>query len=470
MMNWIALSPELWMLATIGVFLGRSMMRPDAGRDHLLALVTSAVALGVALAGTGFSGELFAGTYRVDLFSQFYKCLLAAGFFLVVCLCDGMQGVREDLQAEFYLLLAVCTLAMMMLVSSVHLLTLYITLELSSYSLYILVSLRRNRARGIRAGLKYFLVGAAASAVMLFGLALVYGTTGTAYLIDLLAALPVQTGQPAFSIGLLLLLGGFLFKLAIFPFHVWAPDVYEGAANPVAAYIATASKVAAVGILVRLAVLGTTAYFVHVLAVLAIASMTIGNLAAITQTDFKRLLAYSSVAQGGYILIGILSMDPAGYAAATFYAFAVLVMKFTCFMVVVQVAAGDENPTLADLAGLHRHAPVMAMALMMALFGLGGIPPTIGFTGKLLLFTAAMAKGHFTLVLIAMINVVISLYYYLKVLRAAYFLEPSPEAPQVQETLSMKALSLAMIAAMVVIGFYPNHLIELTRRAAALIS
>jgi len=469
MMNWIALSPELWMLATIGVFLGRSMMRPDARRDYLLALVMAAVATGVALAGAGFSAELFAGTYRIDLFSQFYKCLLAAGFFLVVCLCNGMQGVREDLQAEFYLLLAVCTLAMMMLISSVHLLTIYITLELSSYSLYILVSLRRNRDRGIRSGLKYFLVGASASAVMLFGLALVYGTTGTAYLVELLASLPVQAGQPAFSVGLLLLLGGFFFKLAIFPFHVWAPDVYEGAANPVAAYIATASKVAAVGILVRLAALGTTAYFVHVLAVLAIASMTLGNLAAIAQSDFKRLLAYSSVAQGGYILIGILSMDGTGYAAATFYALAVLLMKFTCFMVVVKVAAGDENPSLTDLAGLHRRAPVMAMALMMALFGLGGIPPTIGFTGKLLLFTAAMAQGHFTLVLIAMINVVISLYYYLRVVRAAYLLEPAPEAPVIRETLSLKALSIALTAAMVIIGIYPAPLIELTRQAAALI-
>jgi len=470
MMNWIALSPELWMLATIGVFLGRSMMRPNADRNFLLALVMAAVSVGIALAGTGFNGELFAGTYRIDLFSQFYKCLLAGGFFLVVCLCNGMLGVREDLQAEFFLLLAVCTLAMMMLVSSVHLLTIYITLELSSYSLYILVSLRRDRERGLRAGIKYFLVGASASAVMLFGLALVYGTTGTAYLVEILASLPVQAGQPAFSIGLLLLLGGFLFKLAIFPFHVWAPDVYEGAANPVAAYIATASKVAAVGILVRLAALGTTAYFVHVLAAVAIATMTLGNLAAVTQTDFKRLLAYSSIAQGGYILIGILSMDRAGYAAATFYALAVLVMKFTCFMVVVKVAAGDENPSLSDLAGLHRQAPLMAMALMMALFGLGGIPPTIGFTGKLLLFTAAMAQGHFTLVLIAMLNVVISLYYYLKVLRAAYLLEPSPEASVVRETLSLKALSIAMIAAMVLIGIYPQPLIELTRHAAALIS
>lgn len=469
-MNWIIFSPELWLLATAGVFLVRSMMHPDPVRDHVLAMVTAAIAIGVALAGLGFSGDLFAGTYRVDLFSQFYKCLLAIGFFLVVCLCRDRTGVRDDLQAEFYLLLTVCTLALTMLVSCVHLLTIYVALELSSYALYILVALRRDRERGIRAALKYFLVGASASAVMLFGLALVYGSTGKAFLVELLAGLPLYAAQPAFSLGLIMVLCGFFFKLAIFPFHIWAPDVYEGAANPVAAYIATASKVAAVGILVRMAALGGTAYFVDVLAVLAITSMTVGNLAALAQKDFKRLLAYSSVAHGGYLLIGVLSMGEAGYAAATFYAVAILVMKFTCFIVVVHAAVGDGNPTVADLAGLHRRAPMMAMALMMALFGLAGIPPTIGFTGKLLLFTAAMSQGHFTLVLIAMVNVVISLYYYLMVLRAAYLLEPADDAPAFQETLSLKALSLVMIGTMVILGIYPHHLIELTRRAAALIS
>lgn len=469
-MNWIVFSPELWLLATVGLFLGRSMMRPDPAQDHMFAMVTAAIAAGVAIAGLGFSGDLFAGTYRIDLFSQYYKCLLTIGLFLVVCLCRDRTGVREDLQAEFYLLLAVSTLAMMLLVSCVHLLTIYVALELSSYTLYILVSLRRDRVRGIRAGLKYFLVGASASAVMLFGLALVYGTTGEAYLVKLMAGLPMYAAQPAFTLGLIMVLCGFFFKLAIFPFHIWAPDVYEGAANPVAAYIATVSKVAAIGILIRMAALGDTAYFVDVLAVLAITSMTVGNLAALAQKDFKRLLAYSSVAHGGYLLIGVLSMGQAGYAAATFYALAVLVMKFTCFMVVVNVAVGDRNPTVADLAGLHRRAPLMAMALMMALFGLAGIPPTIGFTGKLLLFTAAMSQGHFTIVLIAMVNVVISLYYYLMVLRAAYLLEPAPEAPAVPETLPLKVLSVAMIGAMVILGLYPHHLIELTRRAVALLS
>ena len=470
MMNWVAFSPELWLLAMAGLFLVRSMLRPDPERDYLLAMVMTAIGAGVGMAGVGLEGDLFSGTYRVDLFSQFFKCLLAIGLFLVVCLCRNTSGLREGLQAEFYLLLAVGTMALSMLVSCVHLLTIYIALELSSYSLYILVSLRRDRVPGVRAGLKYFLVGASSSAVMLFGLALVYGTTGEAYLAELLAGLSIYTGQPAFNLGLLMVMGGFFFKLAIFPFHIWAPDVYEGAANTVTAYIATVSKVAAIGILVRMAALGSAPYFADVLAVLAITSMTVGNLAALVQKDFKRLLAYSSVAHGGYLLIGVLSLGEAGYAAAAFYALAVLVMKFTCFMVVVTVAVNGENPRVTDLAGLYRRAPLMAMALMMALFGLAGIPPTIGFTGKLLLFTAAMSKGHLILILIAMVNVVISLYYYLMVLRAAYLLEPHENAPAFEETLPLKALSLAMIGAMVILGLYPHHVIELTRQAAALLS
>ena len=182
--------------------------------------------------------------------------------------------------------------------------------------------------------------------------------------------------SPWVVLGLAMALSGFFFKLAVFPFHFWAPDVYQGAANQVAAYIATASKVAAIAILMRMVSLaGDSGYMVHVLAVLAIVSMTVGNLAAIVQKDIKRLLAYSSVAHAGYVLIGVLSMNPEGTAAVVFYALTVLVLKFTCFLVVVQVSPDGGNPTLANLAGLHRRSPLLAMALMLALFGLAGIPP-----------------------------------------------------------------------------------------------
>jgi NADH-quinone oxidoreductase subunit N len=211
-------------------------------------------------------------------------------------------------------------------------------------------------------------------------------------------------------------------------------------------------------------------YLVHVLVTLSIVSMTVGNLAAIVQQDLKRLMAYSTVAHAGYILIGILSMNPAGFAAAIFYATALLVMKFTVFLVVVKVAEDGGNPEVSQLAGLYRRAPLLAMALMVSIFSLAGIPPTIGFTGKFLVFTAAMGKGYFTLILIAMINVVISLYYYLLILKAAYLLEPDEVLPGIQLSIPIKVLTGAMILVMVVVGIFPRHLIELTRAAAQMLN
>jgi NADH-quinone oxidoreductase subunit N len=436
---------------------------------YFIALILASVGVGVCLACVRLTGDLFSGVYRVDLFSQVFKVMLSMGLFLVVCLCTELEGIEERLHPEFYFLLTVCTLAMMMLVSSVHLLTVYVALELSSYSLYTLVFLRKGRGRGVDAGLKYFLIGASASAMMLFGLALLYGGIQAAYLVDILKILPDAINRPVVIIALVLLLSGFFFKLAVFPFHFWAPDVYENAANQVTTYIATASKVAAIAILMRIVALSGagSAYLVHMLVTLSIVSMTLGNLAAVVQKDLKRLLAYSSIAHAGYVLIGILSMNPEGYTSAVFYALSLLMMKFTCFLVVVKVADDGRNLDIEHLAGLHRRSPILAMALMLALFGLAGIPPTIGFTGKLLVFTAAMQKGYFTLVLIAMINVVISLYYYILVLKAAYLLEPAEELPDLRISSSIKVLAGLLIFGMVAGGIFPNYIIELSRAAAA---
>lgn len=477
-MNPISFGPELYTLALAGVFLLFSMLRSDPRRDYLVALSMTAIGIGVAVACLGLEDSLFRGAYRVDLFSQVFKTLLLMGFFLVVCLCSHLPGVDEKRHPEFYLLLSVCTLSMMMLASSIHMLTLYIALELSSYSLYILVFLRREapksqpqRGYGVDAGIKYFLIGASASAVMLFGMALLYGSTGALEVVRLMEIVPGKIGEPVVAAGLVMILCGFFFKLAVFPFHFWAADVYEGAANPVAAYVSTASKVAAIAVLIRVVALagnGSDA-LAHVLVTLAIISMTVGNLSAIVQKDLKRLLAFSSVAHGGYVMIGILAMTTAGYASAIFYAMAVLLMKFTCFLVVVVVADDGRNIRVDELAGLHRRAPILALALMMALFGLAGVPPTIGFTGKLLVFLAAMNKGYLTLIIIAMINVLISLYYYLLVLRAAYLLEPETEPAPLRVTPGIRLLAGGLITAMVVIGVYPTQLIEMAQSAARML-
>ena len=479
-MNPIAFGPEIFALVLAGVFLIFSMLRPDARRDYLTALCLTAIGIGVAMTGLRAEGSLFHGVYRVDLFSQVFKALLLMGLFLVVCLCSDPRGVDEKRHPEFYLLLSVCTLSMMMLASAVHLLTLYMALELSSYSLYILVFLRQEgapdasgsrRGYGVDAGIKYFLVGASASAVMLFGMALLYGSTGAMELVRLMEIVPGRIGEPVVAAGLAMILCGFFFKLAVFPFHFWAPDVYEGAANPVAAYVSTASKVAAIAVLIRVTALagnGSDA-LAHVLVALAIVSMTVGNLSAIVQKDLKRLLAFSSVAHGGYVMIGILAMSAAGYAGAIFYALAVLLMQFTCFLVVVVVADDGRNLRVDELAGLHRRSPVLALALMMALFGLAGIPPTIGFTGKLLVFLAAMERGYLVLILVAMINVVISLYYYLLVVRAAYLLEPETEPAPLRVAPGIRLLAGSLVAAMVVVGFYPAPLIDMAVSAARML-
>ncbi|MEJ2655900.1 MAG: NADH-quinone oxidoreductase subunit N [Desulfobacterales bacterium] len=470
MMSWIIFSPESYFLISAVVFLGLSMVRRIRPEQvYFIALILASVGVGVCLACVRLTGDIFSGAYRIDLFSQVFKVMLSMGLFLVVCLCTELEGIEKRYHPEFYFLLFICTLSMMMLVSSVHLLAILVALELSSYSLYTLVFLRKGRDRGIDAGLKYFIIGASATAMMLFGFALLYGSIQAAYLVEILKILPSVINRPVVIIALILLLSGFFFKLAAFPFHIWAPDVYESAANQVAAYIATASKVAAIAVLMRIIALsaGGSAYLVHILVTLSIISMTIGNLAAIVQKDLKRLLAFSSIAHAGYVLIGILSMSPAGYSSAIFYALSLLMMKFTCFLVVVKVADDGRNLDIEHLAGLHRRSPILALALMMALFGLAGIPPTIGFTGKLLIFTAAMEKGYFALVLIAMINVLISLYYYLLVVKAAYLLEPGEDLPELKVAPSIKVLAGLLVFGMVAGGMFPNYIIELTRVAAS---
>jgi NADH-quinone oxidoreductase subunit N len=472
-MKWFLFVPELYYFAGGMIFLFLSMAKQaNPRRDYITALFLAIIGVAVCLASIRQEGLLFFEAYRVDLFSQVFKVLLSIGLFLIISICSNLNGVAKRYHAEFFLLLFVCTLAMMLLVSSVHILSIYVALELSSYSLYILVALRKNERFGLEAGLKYFLVGIFASAVMLFGVALLYSTTKATYVTEMIRVLPGLLDSPAVVIGLLLTLCGFFFKLAVFPFHFWAPDVYQGAANQATAYIATASKVAAVAILIRMvAVSGDgSIYLVHVLVTLAIVSMTVGNLAAIVQKDFKRLLAYSTVAHAGYVLIGILSMNAAGYMSAIFYVTALLFMKFTVFLVVVKVADDGRNIEVSHLAGLYRRSPLLAMALMVSIFSLAGIPPTIGFTGKFLVFIAALEKGHFTLVLIAMINVVISLYYYLLILKAAYLLKPEEVQTGIQLSTPIKVMTAALVVVMVVFGIYPHHLIELTRAAAQMLN
>jgi NADH-quinone oxidoreductase subunit N len=490
-MNWIVAGPEIFYFAAglfflLATFIGdgsRPRKAPASRvggraveilaaatcrREHFTALFLASVGILVCLVSAGSEGHLFIRAYRVDIFSQVFKTLISVGLFLIVCICGGITDISERRHHEFYFLLFTCTLALMLLVSADHLLSIYISLEVSSYSLYILVALRKNQSFGLEAGIKYFLVGTFASAVMLFGMALLYSTSGTTYLTDMARVLPGIINRPGVVIGLLFTLGGFFFKLAVFPFHFWAPDTYQGAANQVAAYIATASKVAAIAVILRVTAFAGqgSVYLVHILVVLSVVSMTLGNLAAIVQKDLKRLLAFSTIAHSGYVLLGILVLSPAGYSGAIFYALALLLMKFTAFMVIVELASDGRNLQIEELAGLHRRSPILALALMVSLFSLAGIPPTIGFAGKFLVFVAAIEKGYIALVIIAMINVVVSLYYYLLVIKAAYLLEPAEPLPPLGVSFPKKLLAGASTVVIVSAGFYPYWLVQLAQTAA----
>ena len=468
-MNWILFIPELYFLLMALALFGLSVAgSPNPRRDYFAALFLSGVGVLVCLASVRLHGTIFFEAYRVDLFSQVFKTILSMALFLVICLCTELNGIEQRYHPEFYLFLTISTLGMMMLVSSVELLTIYVALEVSSYSLYILVPMRKGEGSQVEAGIKYLMVGASASAVMLFGLSYIFGVTHTTYVVEIIKVLPGLMASPAAVVGLLLVLCGFFFKLAVFPFHFWAPDVYQGATNQVAAYIATASKVAAIAIIVRVVSLsgGNSRYLVHVLVILSIASMTMGNLVAIMQKDLKRLLAYSAISHAGYVLIGILSMSDAGYSGAIFYAAAYMLMSLSCFLVVVKVAHDGSDLKIAQLAGLHRRSPILALLLMLSIFSLAGIPPTIGFTGKFLVFAAAVAKGYVVLVIIAMLNVTISLYYYLLVIKAAYLTEPEGELPGLRVSLPTKILSGTLVTAMVVLGVYPTQLLKVAVAAA----
>jgi NADH-quinone oxidoreductase subunit N len=468
-MRWVVFAPEIYYFCAGAVFFLLSFSaRPQPRRDHLVALSAAVLGIVVTFASITSQSTLCAEAYRADLYSQVFKALLAVGLFLVLCLCSELKGIEKTRHAEFYLLLMVCTLGTMMLVSSAELITLYVALEVTSYSLYILVALRADYAQSAETGLKYFLIGAVTSAVMLFGMALLYGATGTTYMADIRQAFLSVPGAAMASVGLLLTLSAFFFKLALFPFHIWAPTVYQGATNQVTAYIATVTKVAAIALTIRIVALGAGAAMpmTRILVVLAIASMTLGNLTAIVQKDIKRLLAYSAIAHAGYVLVGILSMSESGYAGAVFYALAYLVLSFTCFLVIVKVAQDGNNLDISQLAGLHRRSPLLAAALMLGVFGLGGIPPTIGFTGKFFVFTAAMESGYFFLVIISMINVVISLYYYALIVKAAYILKPEGEPVPIKLSVGTRLLTLGMVSVMIAGGIFPGQLYGLARAAA----
>ncbi len=413
-----------------------------------------------------FHGTLFYDSYKVDLLSQGFKFILSIAFLLTVLFSEKPISIGQARRVEYFLFLLSSTLGMMMIVSSVNLLMLYLALELSSYSLYLLSALRQD-SRTAEASVKYIIFGAAASGVMLWGFSLITGLSGTISLFEIAKNIPTLILEPIFLVGLLFASFAFLFKLSGFPAHFWAPDVYESAATPVTNFIATASKAAAVAILIRIfMVMGVPPKFVTILGVLAFISMTLGNCVALVQQDVKRLLAYSSIAQAGYILVGLLSGSAEGYSSGFFYAFAYVLMNAGAFLAVILVAQAldHDNPQISHFDGLAERSPFLSLLLLLSLLSLAGIPPLVGFTGKWILFSAAMDKGHWFLVLWGVINSVVSLFYYLTIVKHAYLEKPKNTAPIILN-FTTRVLGLALFCALVFLGIFPNTFIRFAQQA-----
>ena len=411
--------------------------RPGSSRAavlSLLALAASAVAVFVA---RDARRSIFDGMFVHDGFTVFFTLLFCAiGAVSVLLSWDYVRrtGIHH---AEYYVLMLCATLGMVIMAASNDLITIFIGLELMSLGLYVLVGFRRTHLESNEAALKYFLLGAFASGFLLYGIALLYGATGTTSLTRMAAFLadsPVR-GNPMFVAGGLLLLTGFAFKVAAVPFHMWTPDAYEGAPTSVTAFMSAGAKAAGFAALLRVgltALGGMPAEWTPVLSALAILTMTVGNVTALLQTNLKRMLAYSSIAHAGYILVALVAGGPDGASAALFYLAVYSFMNLGAFGIVTVLGRGrEERALVSDLAGLGFRQPLVGLAMTVFMFSLGGIPPTAGFMGKVYVFKVALEAGLVPLVIVGVLNSVVSVFYYLRVTVAMYMQEPQGEPTEV---------------------------------------
>ncbi len=467
MNHWFLLSPELLIAVSSFLFLYLSSHTKNGKRDFTLALLVSLGAVVLSVMTLDSEGSLFSGTYKINFFSQIFKLILSLGLFLLVWLSRNLSDLDERVGTEYFYFLFSATLGFLLLPSCSEFITLFVALELSSIALYILIPLRKGDGIDAEAGIKYLLMSAAATAVFLYGASLLYGMVKTTDL-TVAATLLSQGGlSPLAYVALFLTSVAFFFKLAVVPFHFWAPDVYQSANNQVTALIATLSKVVAVAILLRFLPMGEgSAKLVFILTLLAIFSLLIGNLAAIWQQDAKRLLAYSSVAQAGYLLIGFVALSDEGYRAVFYYVSTYLFATIAVFHVITKLSQDGRNLKLNDFIGLSQRSPLLALTLLLSLFSLAGIPPLVGFAAKWFVFTAAVEQGHVLLVLFAFIMSVVSLYYYLTLIKKAYVDKSDQPLTALSLTWDEQLVSIGLILFLVLFGIFPGWILNLGDKVA----
>lgn len=468
--QWSLLIPELILTATVLLLFVQAMGPAEwykkldpAAWVPVAGLAAALSALASIPFAAGAPVDMFYGVYRVDALAQFFKLAIGLGLALTAANARRLDKLEVATPADWFLMLGLAGWGFAVLASSIELVTMIVALEAASFSLYALVPLRARKAPAAEAGIKYVLFGAAATGLALYGLGALMAGAGSTTL-DGLAATTFSVAQaPLATLGLVLFILGFVFKLALFPFHFWAPDVYDGTSNETAAAVASLPKLGAVVILVRLAALfSNTSEVALLLAVLAAASMTFGNLMALAQKDIKRLLGFSSVAHAGFVMMGLVSGTAEGLAGAAFYGLIYALTSLTAFWVVCRYSPDGRNLQVSDLDGMYRHAPMLALALAVSAFALVGLPPTAGFMGKLFVLTAAWNQGYDWLVVVAALNTAIAIFYYLNLVRHAYTGEPAGEqAPAMSRTAVASGVAAVMAALLLVLGTVPGPVYDL---------
>ncbi len=428
----------------------------------MVAVVGYAYSLGTAAYRWIYAtpGPAYHGFATGDAFALFFEILFASLGILTVAISHPYLTKRGLREGEFHILIMAAVIGMMVLGSATSLVTVFLGLELFSVSLYIACGFTRVDTKGQEAAAKYLLVGGFASAFVLYGMALVYGASGTTLIPEIATRIGSSaSGNPLLLLGILLMGVGFAFKVSAAPFHMWTPDVYQGAPIPVTAFMSVGTKAAAFAMIIRVFAGGLPHLgpeWQALLAFVAATSMIVGNLVAITQTSIKRLLAYSGIAQAGYILIGVIAGGKAGLAAVLFYLFVYLFMNFGAFAVVTLLADADgDHDRISDLDGLHRRSWPMAVLMTVFMLSLAGFPPFVGFFGKLFLFTAGVNAGYTWLVVLAVLMSVVSVYYYVRVLVPVW--SPSARLDGLPAPVSSRVAIIISGLASLGLGIYPTY-------------
>ncbi len=381
----------------------------------------------------------FGGMFVTEPFAVFMKLLVLAGASLVLLMSITYMQREKIARFEYPILILFSTLGMMVMLSANDLISLYMGLELQSLPLYVLAAFNRDNLKSSEAGLKYFVLGALSSGLLLYGCSMVYGFAGTTNFIGLAEVFALEaTPVAGVVVGLVFILVGLLFKISAVPFHMWSPDVYEGAPSSVTAFFAVVPKIAAIGLLIRVSMSafgGIAEQWQQVLMLVAMGSMIVGSMAAIVQTNIKRLMAYSSIGHMGYALIGLTAASSAGVQGLLVY---MMIYMFTTAgvfaIILLMVRKNMQVETIDDLAGLAQYKPLMALCMAVLMFSMAGIPPLAGFFGKLFVFQAAMAEGMYTLAIVGVLTSVIAAYYYLRIIKVMYFDSATEQLDNVEDS------------------------------------